>query len=453
MFKINWVIIAMAILLTATFLGCGGGLNPNEEETIGNDGPAVTTSFTGSSICSACHTAIYNTVINSGHFYKLNKVINDQIPMYPFSDLTGALERITDEDSVTDNSLGTPSSYADISYVIGGYGWKARWIDKDGYIITGSQVQYNLENQTMAAYHDGEADKPYNCGNCHTTGWRHYDATLNNNRQDDLPGMAGTFIEPGIRCESCHGAGLQHVLTGDKSFITRVASARRTSDFLADDLAFDRAVACSECHTRDGEKDYPTYVSAAENAGFSDGGANEGGRIAASNELIRHHEQYDEFLGLNPDNIAAGGTGVHYIQGLTCISCHDPHSTVKYQAISGDSPGIKTDCEVCHTNVTFSPGLHGSPLVAPKGCVDCHMPKMVKSAVTTDGAIGASVFGDIRTHIFKIDLSKDPDTQQFTADGKYAYPWITKKFVCGQCHADPDAKITSLVVNYNGRVH
>jgi hypothetical protein len=81
------------------------------------------------------------------------------------------------------------------------------------------------------------------------------------------------------------------------------------------------------------------------------------------------------------------------------------------------------------------------------------MPKMVKSAVTTDGAIGASVFGDIRTHIFKIDLSKDPDTQQFTADGKYAYPWITKKFVCGQCHADPDAKITSLVVNYNGRIH
>ncbi|MBW2624183.1 MAG: hypothetical protein JRD68_14840, partial [Deltaproteobacteria bacterium] len=101
MFKINWVIMAMAILLAATFLGCEGSLNPNEEETTGNDGPAVTTSFTGSAICSGCHAAIYNTVLNSGHFYKLNKVINDQIPMYPFSDLAGALEQITDEDGVT----------------------------------------------------------------------------------------------------------------------------------------------------------------------------------------------------------------------------------------------------------------------------------------------------------------------------------------------------------------
>ena len=42
--------------------------------------------------------------------------------------------------------------------------------------------------------------------------------------------------------------------------------------------------------------------------------------------------------------------------------------------------------------------------------------------------------GDIRTHIFKIDLSKDPATMQITSDGKFAYPWITKTFACDTCH-------------------
>lgn len=450
--KKNWILL-LVVLLTFFMLGCGGGLKSSAEDAA-DDNPLLESEYAGSELCASCHAEIYNRFLNTGHPYKLSKVVNDLKPFYPFSTIAGALEQVTDEDGITDNTLGTPLNYADISYVIGGYGWKSRWLDKDGYIVTGSKTQYNLEDKSMAAYHDGEIDVSYNCGNCHTTGWKRYDAALNNNRQDDLPGMDGTFMAPGVQCESCHGAGLEHALTADTSFITRIASARITTDFLEDDMAFDKPVACSECHTRDGEKDYPTYVSQAENAGYSDGGANEGGRIAASGNLIKHHEQYDEFLGLNPDNVAAGGTGVHYLQGLTCMSCHDPHSTVKYQDISGDSPGIRTDCETCHSNVVFSPELHGIMFGAGKNrCVSCHMAKMVKSAITTNGAIGVDIFGDISSHIFKIDLSKDPDTEQFTADGKFAYPWISKKFACGQCHADPSLKITSLTQNYNGKIH
>jgi len=32
-------------------------------------------------------------------------------------------------------ALGTPAGYADISFVIGGFGWKSRWMDADGFIV------------------------------------------------------------------------------------------------------------------------------------------------------------------------------------------------------------------------------------------------------------------------------------------------------------------------------
>ena len=348
---------------------------------------------------------------------------------------------------MTDNTLGTPGSYADITYVIGGFGWKARWIDADGYIVTGSNVQFNLQNDTLTGYHNNEVDKPYNCGNCHTTGWKHFDATDNDNRQDDLPGMDGTFAEQGIQCESCHGAGRQHMFSGDPMYITKTADARTTADFMAADMGYGLPVACSECHTRDGEKDYPTYVSGAEGAGYSDGGANEGGRIAASGLLTRHHEQFDELLGIDPDNVAGGGLGKHLIAGVTCQSCHDPHKTVKYQDQTGES-GLVLDCTDCHGPIVtagFTIPLHGV-----FECIDCHMPLLTKNAISSGTNRAGKTIGDIKAHIFKIDLSK---TDQFTADEKFTYPWLVPDYTCGRCHPDPAANVTTLNGSYGGTIH
>ncbi len=440
----NKFLLLAFLLLMATQWGCGSDLNSGGDQTQPRN--AAEELFVGSLVCRTCHHEIYDTFINSGHPNILHKVKNDTVPSFPFSSINGALSLVNDEDGVTDNTLGTPGTYGDISYVIGGYGWKVLWTDADGFIITGSEVQFNLHDGSIAAYDDNEIDKPYNCGNCHTTGWQHFDTGLNNSRQDDLPGMDGTFVYSGIQCESCHGGGLHHVGSQQKKDIVRIAQARTTADFLADDMALGLAVACSECHTRDGEKSYPSYVSAAERAGYSDGGANEGGRIAVSDGLIRNNEQYDELLGLNPDNLAAGGTGAHLRNGVDCIVCHDPHTTTKYQSVSGDNPGVRTECNDCHKVKGFTVPTHGI-----FDCVVCHMPRMVKSAVNTNGWEGAppavfgAAFGDIRTHIFKIDLSKDPDTEQFS--GAFAYPWITANFACGLCHSDPAAMIGLLPAN------
>ncbi len=395
----------------------------------GGTAPAART-YVGSERCGQCHPGIYAMFVNSGHPYKLNEIVSDGVPTYPFSTIDGALELISDDDVSplavdeapdpgvgTDNTLGTPGSYRDISFVIGGYGWKARWIDKDGYIVTGSSVQFNLETEGFASYHDNETDKVYNCGNCHTTGWRRYTSEAgddrNLNRQNDLPGMEGTFAFGGVHCEACHGAGSDHVAGPNDDNITKIASARTTEQFLAEDMAYGAPAACGDCHTRHAEKDYPTYV----------GGV---GLIQTSGGLIRHHEQHDEMQGINPDDESAGATGPH--ASLTCITCHNPHTSTRYQAISGDPPGMDTDCTQCHSADEYEIAGGG---MAGFDCVTCHMPKLVKSAIAHDAVGTGPSTGDIRTHIFRIDLSA---ASQVTEDGSFAYPWVTGDFACKTCH-------------------
>lgn len=404
--------------------------------------------YVKSEACGVCHEQLYERFRRSGHPYKLSEVTGNTRPRFPFSDIAGALAGVNDDDLTdggvpdphpgTDNSLGTPQLYSDISFVIGGFGWKARFIDNDGYIVTGSNVQFNLANNSLTAYHNNEVDKPFNCGNCHTTGWRHYDNNLNPNRQNGLPGMDGTFSEAGIQCEACHGAGSLHSQTSLAADITREATARTTLQLLDQDQGYGRAIACSECHTRDGEKDWPNYVSAATTASLMAGGPEiaEGGRIAASGGLIRHHEQFDEVLAIDPDNVQNGSTRFNPNSLMwDCNQCHaDPHNTTVYQdhpnnpdpagAISSDG------CLVCHPayDPATNPNTFGMKTL---DCKDCHMPYMAASALKTPAVGTGPVTGDIRTHIFTIDLSQ---SDQFTSDGKFAYPYITHDFACLQCH-------------------
>jgi mono/diheme cytochrome c family protein len=60
-------------------------------------------------------------------------------------------------------------------------------------------------------------------------------------------------------------------------------------------------------------------------------------------------------------------------------------------------------------------------------CIDCHMPRIVKSAVGD----AAKWSGDIRTHFFVIDPEAD---EQFSEDGKTAISQITLDWACKSCH-------------------
>jgi hypothetical protein len=134
---------------------------------------------------------------------------------------------------------------------------------------------------------------------------------------------------------------------------------------------------------------------------------------------VQHHEQYNEMLGSK-----------HSV--LDCIDCHDPHKTLHPQAPNRDE-AILIDCQSCH--IDDADAFYASDLEhadAGVECIDCHMPKAVKSAA----ADPASLNGDVRSHIFTINTRAD--AKQFSDDGKFANPYLTLDYMCRKCHTDRD---------------
>ena len=273
--------------------------------------------YAGPQACAQCHIDRYNDYRASGHPKKLRPAAEARAWGVPL-----------------------PEGYAweDISYVIGGANWKARFVDTEGYIITKTgpgrdqpgKNQYNLATGRWVDYHPGEK-KPYTCGTCHTSGYS------KEGHQDGLPGVAGTWAFPGVTCEACHGPGAAHAKAPSKANIKVDTSPS----------------ACGQCHIR-GEKE----------------------KIPASNGFIRHHEQYNEYLA-GPH---AGKIG--------CVDCHDPHKRAVV--------AIKRPCGDCHA--AQAQEFDGSKMQrSDVTCVDCHMPRAGKSAE----AFG-KYEADVRTHIAKI---------------------------------------------------
>ena len=343
--------------------GPAGPAGPEGEAGTGGVGAE----YAGSEVCAGCHQDIADVFMQSGHPYKLNPVVDGQPPEYPFTEVTELPEGYT---------------WDDIAYVIGGYNWKARFINQDGYIITdapgasGNEEylnQYNFANPNVGTeagwvtYHSGEEDKPYDCGSCHTTGYSP------NGNQDDLPGLVGTWAEPGIMCEECHGPGGLHIQNpqGVQMTIDRDAEL------------------CGQCHRRD---DIET--------------------VNASGGFIRHHEQYEELF-----------QGKHIT--LDCVICHDPHEGVVQLRQDEELPNTRTQCENCHLEQAQFQDSQIHPNATE--CIDCHMPRIVMSAVGD----AEKFTGDIRTHLMRINPQQ---IEQFTEDGSASLSEIGLNFACRHCH-------------------
>jgi hypothetical protein len=316
--------------------------------------------FIGSESCAECHEDIYGTFINSGHPYKLTKVVDGRPPEYPFTEIPSPPEGY---------------SWDDITYVIGGYNWKARFIDQEGYIITGDEdatTQYNFYNPDLdmgdnwVPYHAGE-EKPYDCGSCHTTGYSP------EGNQDGLEGLIGTWADGGVQCEECHGPGSAHA-----------------SHPMSFGMDIDRdGAACGDCHFRGTIEE-----------------------VDASGGLIRHHEQYEELFQSKHVTI-------------DCVICHDPHTGVIQLREADARQTTRTQCEDCHFKEAqnFNIDFHTDE------CIECHMPRVTKSALGDP----EKFTGDIRTHLMAIDPNQ---IEQFNEDGTLALSQLGLNFACRHCHIE-----------------
>ncbi|ABV38462.1 hypothetical protein Ssed_3858 [Shewanella sediminis HAW-EB3] len=409
--------------------GNGGVAESGITITVTSDA-SVTLSYVGTETCIACHTD-KKTYYETGHNFKLTKIVDGKEPVYPFTTLDGSLEVM---DGVT-NTLGKPESWADISYVIGGYKKVALFIDANGYIINGTNVTAlaaplgEKVTKMFPEYPDKAPDgSPYGyCGRCHTTGWEDYTEgagdNRNLNRQDDLPGMDGTFAMTGVQCESCHGAGSEHVKGPSKNNIVRIAEARVPGDFTADDMGYGKAAACIECHTTDDAvRRYPDYESPFEQ---KFGAPSLGARLKRDDHTFGPEGRRDgrggrhaasTLIGADPDT----GELMGKKKDFTCSTCHNPHRSEHYQDKPGHEDAMVRECTDCHdkefANVTGS-NLASAAHEFIAECKDCHMPS--------------------ESHLFKIDLEGvKEDPRHFSADGEYMKPWLRAYDSCSGCHEE-----------------
>jgi hypothetical protein len=300
-----------------------------------------------------------------------------------------------------------PVGYAwdDISYVIGGYIRKAKFIDQGGFIVTGGNTspltQWDLlfpPNGTTPGFVSYEPPPTmiskrydYSCFVCHVTGPQPQDSS-HPGFQENRPGLVGTWQEAGVQCEACHGPGSHHPPnTAARTMYVNVSAS-----------------ACGSCHSR----------PAGSGAGV----------IQANDGFIDHHQQYSELL-------ASGGHA-----GFACVTCHDPHAGTNYDRANA----IRNECTACHLNKNMA--LHEGKVYAAGGygevltCTSCHMPFATRSATSAVVGQAAGRVGDMRTHIFRINTAPVDYTGMFTADllqvvrDAEGRAGVTLDFVCLRCH-------------------
>lgn len=378
---------------------CAGGLDCNTDGNSvelpfynnTNDPTNGGATYVGSAACSACHSNIAERAATHGHRSALS-MIQGTAPTFP----PGAA------------NAGVPAppdgfSWNDISYVVGGHTKGANFVDDDGYLLstglTSTETQWNLLHPANGtdpgfAEYEPDATEPlpfdYSCFRCHATGSMRGDQF-----QDGRPGIAGTWAEPGVQCEACHGPGSNHIPN----------TGRR--DMFVDPEGVN---SCNQCHARS---------------------TGEGERtIVADDGFVAGWQQRSELL-------ASGGHA-----DFKCTICHDPHASTVYDS----DRGIRNRCTACHDDMNmalhegkvFSRGDFTETLL----CESCHMPYATRTASSASAAVvgDAARMGDTRTHIFRIKTDQLDADAFFNSDGTQValddagLAAVTVDFVCLRCH-------------------
>jgi hypothetical protein len=363
--------------------------------------------FVGSDTCKMCHLEHYDSWQMTLHSHMLQDAkANQDALIVPIEE-----ERIRADLAKLEAKLKVPSDKIyvpkvdEILYTIGSQ-WKQRYlVKKDGTLFI-SPIQYNADTHRWVNYHEKDWDKrPWlkKCGGCHATG-------------ADLE--KGTFNEPGVACEACHGKGSWHAALPK----TAVFEKRQTIVNPAKLTMGVAAQICGSCHNRG----HATKVKGAGwPVGYAPGKALEAYYQSTSfdagdlkhvyaNEFSKgHHQQFIDWR-----------QSKHATEGVTCTSCHYVHQIgippTRSQTLAAGSKQCLSCHEILNNNLAHS--IHSFA-----NCVGCHMPRIAKSAES----------GDIHSHVFIALLPRDT----------LANPKVPNS--CQTCHKHKDADLKTLQKAYD----
>lgn len=360
--------------------------------------PLASATYVGSETCKFCHPNQYTQVTNSIH----SKMIRTDAHLPGV--IHGDLRKPNAPQLPTENN---PTN--DVHWVMGG------WYKEESYIRTnwnGSNLTYTVKqyewNPITEVYYNNRSLRNWltKCAGCHTTGY-------NPTNQ--------TFSELNIKCEACHGPGSEHVSNpiNVKPVIDRSSES------------------CGFCHIRaesvamgsftNKQFNFPIgYVlGQPETLSFIPEPLSVTASFFPDGTSSRHRQQYLDmnYPGRQPTS--------HYVNGVTCVKCHNPHTsgTVSIYAngfpsnkygikiydnvnnvtnyVAWDGGGLWNPtnhinttnyetitaqglCVTCHTDVDnhHVHKFNENALSANVNCIDCHMPDVINvNPVTLRGAL------------------------------------------------------------------
>jgi len=397
--------------------------------------------FVGSEKCGDCHSDEHDEWSDSLHPKKIQVATDDTVVAPWTSDVTIPVADGVDATVfLTKNATGYWVSLDDtgdhtyrVDYVLGGFGWKQRFVTQIGnskYILP---HQWNLETEGWVAYHATDWYDPATgdakaiaisqswdrrCAGCHATG-------VEIDFNDTSGEWTASYSELGIGCEGCHGPGSLHVTP---------PSGEDRKDFIWNPT---ESSACGNCHVRGGSVE----LVGGKTTGYPmlDGHAIRPGDDLAEYYLMnagfhgdgetsrQHHQQFVDYLRHpHSDSLSTivendhGGdhcldchatdfilaeeddkpTVETAMYDIECVACHAPHGSSIDHDLRISQEEICTQCHNTGTSAPGStphhphqeivegtiniPGLSGDDWMGDTTCTDCHMPLVAKSAINYD---------------------------------------------------------------------
>lgn len=256
-----------------------------------------------------------------------------------------------------------------LAYFIGSGAAARTFLINDGGFLFESPVTYYSQSASWKASPGFEGlDYPYltrpvvpGCLQCHASGIQTRTGTLN--------GYATRpFLEDGVACERCHGAGSDHIAgRGEMVNPAKLAPAARDS-------------ICAQCHLS-GE----VRVS---KVGRPDGALTPGGLLSDDlTVFIRAGSPSDLRVTSHVENLAQSACKRASGDKMWCGTCHDPHTT---PAPAEKAAYFRGKCLSCHQTQDCH-ATRQARIASGDSCTACHMPRGpasdIQHVVFTDHSI------------------------------------------------------------------
>jgi tetratricopeptide (TPR) repeat protein len=389
------------------------------KEAVYNEIVTHSAEFIGDQSCKECHAAEYKDWKSSDHYMAMLPP-NDSTVKGDFNNVTFSADGITSRffkkgKDFYINTEGNDGKNQDfkVIYIFGHYPLQQYLIVFPGGKMQVPRLSWDVNKKKWFNQYAGQKIPSHDwlhwtgnaqnwntmCATCHSTNLRkNYDIKSDTYKT--------SYSSINVSCESCHGAGKQHVdfingdyKSGDKvtgSYLRLHKNSSKTEELNT----------CAPCHARISEI-YSKHIASKEIMDNYIPQIPDTEFYHADGQVDDEDYIYTSFL-----------QSKMYHKGVTCNNCHNPHSGKLKR--SGN-----LTCTSCHTPTKYDAPTHTFHEKGTDGaqCKNCHMP-------------GKMYMGNDYRHDHSFRVPR-PDLSV-----KYGTP-----NACSNCHKDKSEKLLSAAVS------